>query len=343
MPPQPARQRLAAARERRPLLDHVLRTVEHYSAVQGNQHAGGVTYFGFLSVFPILALAFFAVGYVSRVYPEAQDTLLTAIDEVLPGLVGDGEGQVSLSAVEDAAGAVGLLGLVGVLYAGLGWLSAVRDALVVVFEEPARLRPGFVVGKVRDLVALVVLGSVLLASVVVSGVVSRLSTQVLEWAGLGSQLGWLVTALAIALGIGAGTLLFHAMFRMLARPQTPRRALWSGALLGAVAFELLKQLSSVLLVWTQGRPAFQVFGIALILLVWINYFSRVILYAAAWAHTSRAAREARGSDPHRVQGPPSPPLEQAAATRARWARPFAAGGAAMLVLVVVLNRRRRDR
>ena len=36
------------------------------------------------------------------------------------------------------------------------------------------------------------------------------------------------------------------------------------------------------------------FGTALILLVWINYFSRVVLYAAAWAHTD--ARSA-GSTP----------------------------------------------
>ena len=44
-------------RDRWPLVDHAVRTQEHYSAVQGSQQAGGVTYFGFLSVFPILALA----------------------------------------------------------------------------------------------------------------------------------------------------------------------------------------------------------------------------------------------------------------------------------------------
>jgi membrane protein len=43
----------------------------------------------------------------------------------------------------------------------------------------------------------------------------------------------------------------------------------------------------------RGQPAFQAFGIALILVVWINYFSRVVLYAAAWAHTSYEARAMR--------------------------------------------------
>ena len=100
------------------------------------------------------------------------------------------------------------------------------------------------------------------------------------------------------LGFGANVLLFFTMFVLLAEPRTPRRSLWSGALLGAVGFEVLKQLSGRLFAATQGSPAFQAFGIALILLVWINYFSRVVLYAAAWAHTSRGpARSAWVSRP----------------------------------------------
>ena len=35
---------------------------EHYGDVKGSLQAGAVTYFAFLSFFPILALAFFVVG-----------------------------------------------------------------------------------------------------------------------------------------------------------------------------------------------------------------------------------------------------------------------------------------
>ena len=55
------------------------------------------------------------------------------------------------------------------------------------------------------------------------------------------------------------------------------------------------------------------FGIALILLVWINYFSRVVLYAAAWAWTHPLARERRVAEPEDpVQGPPSPSADELA-------------------------------
>ena len=82
-----------------------------------------------------------------------------------PGIIGDGEGELSLTEIEDAANTVGLIGLVGVLYTGLGWLSALRDALITVFALPEREQPNFVMGKVRDLITLVVLGAVLLVAV----------------------------------------------------------------------------------------------------------------------------------------------------------------------------------
>lgn len=274
------KERLASARERSPLLDHVVSTITHFNAAGGSQSAGAVTYFGFLSVFPVLAISFFTIGYVAKVWPDARDQLITAIDNVLPGIVGGGENEMSLADVQDAAGAVGVVGLIGILYAGLGWLSALQTALIAIFEEPKSMQPGFVAGKIRDLTTLAVLGVVLLAGVALSGVLVRIIP-----GGL--------APLAVLAGIGAGTVLFFLMFQLLARPPVPPRALWSGALLGAVGFEILKQASSLLISMTRGQPAFQAFGIALILLVWINYFSRVTLYAASWAHTSPAAVEAR--------------------------------------------------
>jgi membrane protein len=336
--------RIARIRERHPGVDHVVRMQEHYGATKAGQQAGAVTYFGFLSVFPILALAFFVVGYAAKIYPDARANLVSAIDQVLPNIIGVGEGQLSLADVESSAGTVGVIGLVGVLYTGLGWLSAMRDALVIVFEEPRKDQPNFVVGKLRDLLTLVAVGFVLIVAVAVSGVVNGSSQDVLDWLGLGAELSWLLWVFSLAFGLAANAVLFFALFRLLAEPPTPTRSLWSGALLGAVGFEALKQVSGYLLSATQGQPAFQAFGIALILLVWINYFSRVVLYAASWAYTARAARALRVPEPPpRVQGPRVPSQEPIARTRSRpvWVAPFTAGGAVALALVAVL--RKRDR
>ena len=210
---------LDRARARSRLLDHAIRTQQHYTKVKGSLQAGAVTYFAFLSFFPILALAFFVIGYVARVYPSAQDDLVSALDTMLPGLIGSDPDQISLGSIQDAAGTVGVVGLVGVLYSGLGWLSGMRDALIDVFQEPPSLQPSFVVGKLRDLATLAVIGVTLVLSVAVSSVVTGFSGDVLELLGLGDGLTWLLAILGVVVGGAAGMVLFFALFKLLAKPQ----------------------------------------------------------------------------------------------------------------------------
>jgi membrane protein len=330
--------RIHDVRQRRPVIDHAVRMQGHYGDVKAGQQAGAVTYFGFLSVFPILALAFFVVGYVSKIYPQAQDDLAQALDQMLPGIIGPGKNQLQLSDIEDSAGTVGLIGLAGVLYSGLAWLSAMRDALIIVFELPPRAQPNFVMGKLRDLMTLAVIGVVMLIAVALTGLVAGFSQDVLDMIDLGADMGWLVKLVAIAVGLVFNAVLFFLMYRLLAAPGLPMRAMWSGALLGAIGFEILKQASRLLIASTQGQPAFQAFGIALILLVWINYASRVVLYAASWAWTDPSARDARVVEPaDPVQGPPLPSLdslpgEEGKSRKGAFVAGAAAGAAAAAVI-----------
>ena len=340
--------RLAALRARRPFVDHVMRMVEHFGSVKGSLQAGAVTYFAFLSFFPILALAFYVVGKIVKFYPQAQDDLIDAIGNVFPGVVGGGG--VPVSSLEEAAGGIALAGIAGVLYAGLGWITAMRAAMVAVFELPSDEQLNFVLGKLRDLAVLAAIGSLLIVAVAITGFVSGFAESLLGWLGLDTQLNWLVQLLAGALGFMANVVLFFALFRLLGRPHAPARSLWSGALLGAIAFEALKRLSFLLLASTKDSEAFQMFGIALILVVWINYFSRVVVYAAAWAHTTPAARAQR--DREQLEADRSEmrmkelahvqlretPVETSSRVGPKAA--FAAGGASMLGLVALLRRRK---
>jgi membrane protein len=336
------RARIDDVRRRRPLLDHLVRMQEHYGKVKAGQQAGAVTYFGFLSFFPIVALSFFVVGWISRVYSGARADLRDALNGVMPGLIGSEQGQATLGQIEKAASTLGIIGAVLLLYSGLGWLSAMRAALVTVFETPAKEQPGFVSAKLRDLLALVLIGTVLFLSVVVAGLVGGFSSALLDRMGVSVDLGWLLTLLTVVLGFAASLLLFLLLFRLLGEPQAPRSALAQGAVLGALAFEVLKQLSNLLLRVTQGSPAFQAFGIALIVLVWINYFSRVVLYAAAFAQTAPATRALHGPEPAApVQGPPSPAVAAVPEGDApAWVTPYVAGAVSTLGLVALVRRLR---
>jgi membrane protein len=299
------KERFDRLRRRFGWLDHLVKMLAHYGNVNGAAQAGAVTYFGFLSVFPILALAVFVVGLVAKVYPDIQGQMATEINKLLPGVIGSGENQIDLDTMATASGVAGVIGLVGVLYAGLNWLSGLRQALEVMFAVPKREQPSFVAGKLRDLVTLVVLGAILMVSVVLSSAVTGFSGLILDRVGVDQEallphVG--LSVLGHALAIVASTVLLLAMFKLLAESHVPRSALVRGALLGAVGFEILKSVANLLLAQTRGQPAFQAFGVALILVVWINYFSRLVMYAAAWAYTSPVALERRTTEAIRAPG-----------------------------------------
>jgi membrane protein len=308
-------QKLEAVRRRCPFVDHVVRMHQHYGLVHGSILAGAVTYFGFLSFFPILALGFAVIGYVAVAYPDAEDSLVTAIQQIFPNIVTtDGAGNtISIQQIANAKAAAGLIGLAGLLYSGLGWLSGLRDALTAAFELPPSEKRNLVVGKGIDLIVLMILGLVMIVSVGMSGAVKGLASTIIDWLGVPGLLGGpLIYLIGVSLGVAASTLLLFVMYRLLAGPKLPARALWQGAFLGAVGFEVLKYIV-VNILGGIGGSAFAPLAIAITLVVWINYFSRLVMYGASWAMTSPL--RGVGSDELDVEeakGAPARPKHRAA-------------------------------
>jgi membrane protein len=293
-----AKARIARLRERRPLIDHAVRMVEHMGEVQGTMLAGAVTYFGYLSFFPVLVIAFSVVVIVAQVVPEARNLLVTTLETIFPGLIGDGQRAViSITTFSDRAGTVGFIALLGLAYSGLGWISAARAGLQGVFKVPMQDRRNLVVGKVIDLMALVVIGVVLMLSVGLSSAVTTVTRDLLILLRFdeipGDAMLLLMRPFGVVLAVLASTLLFFTMFTLLTSVGLPRSAMVKGAFVAALGFEVLKLLASELIGLASQNPATAVLGTSLVLLVWINYFSRVLMVGAAWAYTSPEAQRIR--------------------------------------------------
>lgn len=270
-----------------PFLAHLIRTVDHYGAHRGNLAAGGATYFGFLSFFPLLAVSFAIVGQLSQVYPDAQEDFVKALGGVLPGIVSvDPEpGRIALTDIASNAPAIYTVGLLTALYAGLNWVSGLRDGLNQMLDLPTSEGDNIVKAKAIDLLTLVVLGAILMISVSVGGLPIALGSVLLDAIGLSGPLGTaLLTVLSVAVGVAVSTLLFWAIFRLLPKPDLPKAALWKGALFAAVGFELIKQFASLVLRSASSVPVASL-AIALTLVVWIYFFSRLVMYGVSWACT----------------------------------------------------------
>ncbi|WP_306368780.1 YhjD/YihY/BrkB family envelope integrity protein [Nocardiopsis sp. CC223A] len=273
-----------ALRRRRPGVDHLVRAYERYADRNGNQLAGAVTYFAFLSFFPLLALAFAAVGFVlATLQIELGDQLDQALDDVLPGL----SQQLPIDQIADARVGAGLFGLVGLLYAGLNSVSALREALHSIWLKNPKEGPNILLSKGTDLLVMLGLGLALLLSVSLTGVAQAATQWSLSLVGLDGSIvaNIALRLLALAIAIGANTLIFMLTFALLSGSGRPARMMWRGALLGAVGFEILKAAAALLLAGTLSNPVYASFAVLVGLLVWINLVMRLVMFSGAWTAT----------------------------------------------------------
>jgi membrane protein len=292
--------KLEQLRARYGWLDHLVRAGARYTERHGDHYAAAITYFSVLSLVPLLMIAFAAAGYVLFFRPE----LLTELQDGIAQNVPPGLGEIINPTIEQAIAsrtAVGVVGLLGALYSGIGWMSNLREALSEQWAQvPAT--PALPKRLLFDLLTLAGLGLALVGSFAITGVASGFTTFVLELVGLADQ-GWaqgLLAVLGVLLGLAANWLIFLWVIARLPRQHATLRSAAKAALFGAVGFEVLKQVMTYYLSSVTASPSGAVFGVFLGLLVFVFFASRFVLFVTAWAAT---ARENEQEEPAPVPGP----------------------------------------
>lgn len=263
------------------------RAWKRYGDARGNLLAGGVTYFAFFSIFPAVALAFTIFGVLLQDNPQWLGQIRDYLNSTLPGFIddGNGEGLIPLGTPSgNTLTITGLIGLAGLLWAGLGWLGALRDGIRAIFGVEGA--PGNVVtAKLRDLGVLVILGLAIVVSAAVTGIASAATSWIAGHIGLGGQ-EWLLTLIAFVVGAVLDGLVVMVMLRLLSGVDVPRPGLVGGAIVGGIGLTLLKVLGTSLIAGTTSNPLFASIALVVGLLAWLNFMSRVVLLAAAWAANS---------------------------------------------------------
>ncbi|HEX3613463.1 MAG TPA: YhjD/YihY/BrkB family envelope integrity protein [Sporichthyaceae bacterium] len=273
--------------EKRPIGVHLLTAWARFSDAEGGKQAAAVTYFGFLSFFPLVALAFAALGFVVEWFPHVYGDLTTEISRALPGLVGNQPGQVNVGQIADAREGAGAIGVAGLVWAGTGWIDALRQAVRQIWGHGSHEDTNFLLRRLRDFGVLALLGGAMLLSVGLSTVGTIATGRVVGGLGFtGNEfVQWLIRAAALGIAVLGSTALFAVMFVGMSGTHIPRRELRRGALLAAVGYEVLKIFATLLLGHTVRNPVYATFSVAVGLLVWINLVTRMTLFAAAWTAT----------------------------------------------------------
>lgn len=299
-------------------LDRLVRAGRRYQEVRGDHLAAAITYFSFLSLFPLALLAMSVAGFVLLDNPDLLVRLQRAITRAVPGQVGDTLVDVVNGAV-NARGTLGVVGVLGTLYAGLGWAGNLRTAGQAVWRVSDER--SFPRRKLGDLLVLVGLGLAALVSIGLTTAGTVATNRLVGALGLRdvTGVGVLARVCGVAVATAGDVVAFAWVFARLPGHRMGYRRVASGAVFAAIGFELLKVLGAYYARRVSESPATGVFGNAIGLLVWLNLFARFLLFVMAWTAVREEARGTDGgSEPVEVRVelgpvvPPTPPAEQAA-------------------------------
>ncbi|AQQ14491.1 Inner membrane protein YhjD [Corynebacterium glaucum] len=282
-----------------PAVGHVMRMQDRFASEGGNQLSAGITYFSVLSLFPLLMLLFAGLGFFLNSRPDLMTEIQDQISASVDGDLGEMLNGLIESAIEQR-GAVAGVGLLTTLWSGLGWMNNLRVGISAMWGLDANEGGGnFVVKKLWDLVGLIVLIVLFILAFGVTAVgTSGLTTQAMEHFGLGDFPGsrFLVWLVGLAAGILANYIVMVWLMIFMPRTKVPRKSGLQGALVGAVAFELIKQFATLIVGSATNNPAGAIFGPIIALMVVLYLVWRVVLYVAAWTATTKESLAAQPAE-----------------------------------------------
>jgi membrane protein len=272
-----------AARAGHPVLSKYLRD-------RGPHLAAMVAYYALLSLVPFVLLAVSLLGFAGRM--SASSYLVREMSHILPGqsthdLVG------SIRSLQRNAGALGIIGSLGIVWTSLGFYSALESALNIVFQVQNRT---FLHQKWVTFVLVMTSVVILFTSLVLAGAstgwVDRHTPHLIRLtpaAFVGS----------LALSSVASFAFLMAIYRYLTNVDIHRGDVWPGALFGAVLFQVSFQALPLYLRFSNQLVALRAFGGLVILLVWLYLMANIIVLGAEinWRHWSTrqsAAEELTG-------------------------------------------------
>ena len=230
-------ERLDGFQRRHPRAGFPLAVVYKYFDDSGGHLAALITYYGFLSLFPLLLLMSTILGFVLHGDPHAQQTVLKSALGQFP-VIGD-----QLKAPNRLGGGlVGLLvGGLGALYGALGVGQAVQRAMNTAWSVPKNNRPNPLKARGRSIILLATAGVAVIGTTVLSSMAvgaGHLGAHL----GAGPRLVLHAAFLAVSIAVNAAAFIFA--FRIATARELTTRQVAPGAVAAAVVWQLLQSFGA---------------------------------------------------------------------------------------------------
>jgi membrane protein len=238
-----------------------LRVHQRFSEVHGGYLASAVTLAAFISIFPLLLVAIAVFGFITHGNPDFPRKVIEQL-----GLTGEAANSMvtTLGTASESRRAASIIGLVALLWTGLGLVAAIEFAFDAVWQVAGRGIKDKAVG------LLWLVGSALLMamSFLITGLLNFLS-------------GWL-TPLLLLVGLAFDLGLWLFALKVLTNRPLPWKALLPGAIVGAIGLEVLKALGALYVphAVASSSALYGSLGTVFAILAWLFFFGELTVYAA---------------------------------------------------------------
>lgn len=260
------------------------RVLDAYGNAGGGLLAGGLTYSAVFAVLPSLLLLTGLVGFVVT-DPARRVAIVGGIGRALPPL----EGLVAnlLEGLSEGSTGFGILGLLGLAWGASHFYGSLDDAFSRIFlNDPRR---GFVERTVRGLLSVILLVTVFVAALGLTGIGSYLAEQTATRFGGRTTDFWQIASPTLA------AVVFVIATAIVYRVVPGRQVSWSAirlpALVVGILLALLTQLFSFIAPRLIGVAAlYAAFVAVFAAMVWLSTGFQILLLGAAWV-SERTVRQ----------------------------------------------------
>jgi membrane protein len=259
--------RAVRARGSHPVVDVLIGVIAGFQRHQTPRNAAVLTYFGFLSIFPLFMVASSVLGFLLRGNEELRDAILDTAVAQIPVVGTQVAGETGT--LEGSVWAV-VVGLLIALWAATRAFAGLQNAFDDVWEVPVTERDNLAVRRVKGIVGIITIGSGLIVTTVLSSLVSALDL----------PFGGRVLLVLGTVAVNGGVL--WVMMRYLTAKKVALGQAWPGAVFGGVGFTSLQVLGSFLVqrFLAGASDTAGAFAGVFALMAWINLHAFVSLIAA---------------------------------------------------------------
>ncbi|HSX42670.1 MAG TPA: YihY/virulence factor BrkB family protein [Candidatus Saccharimonadales bacterium] len=259
--------RIDAFQQRHPVLAVPYAVIKKYGDDEAGYQGALLSYYGFVSLFPLLIVATSVIDLITRHDQALRDRLLGSITGYFPAIGSDLQSSIHTSGKSGIGLAIGLL---ITFYGARGGADAVRHAMDHIWQVPHPKRAGFPKGILKSLGLIVGGGIGLLAAAFLSSYATA----------FGHAFIWRALVSLASLFILFWTFCF--LFRFATSSKHKLHDNFPGAILAATGLQILQTLGGYLITHQlknlNGLNA--QFAVVLALLFWLYLQAQVFLYAA---------------------------------------------------------------